>query len=60
MVHLQYDLYEIATVFVLGVVLALARLRTNSLYTTIAMHAMVNFLATLEVAIYLRYLPELS
>ena len=57
-VHLQYDLYEIATVFVLGVVLALARLRTNSLYTTIAMHAMVNFLATLEVAVYLRYLPE--
>ena len=57
LVHLQYDVYEMSTVFVLGVVLALARLRTDSLYTTIAMHALVNFLATLEAAVYLRYLP---
>jgi membrane protease YdiL (CAAX protease family) len=59
-VHLQYDFYEMTTVFMLGVVLALARLRTNSLYTTIAMHALVNFLATLEAAVYLRYLPAAS
>ncbi len=60
LVHLQYDTYEMATVFVLGIVLALARLRTNSLYTTMAMHALVNFLATLETAVYVRYLPTAS
>lgn len=60
LVHLQYDIYEMTTVFVLGVVLALARLRTNSLYTTIAMHALVNFLATLEAAVYVRHLPATS
>lgn len=60
LVHLQYDAYEMATVFVLGIVLALARLRTNSLYTTIAMHALVNFLATLEAAVYVRHLPAAS
>jgi membrane protease YdiL (CAAX protease family) len=41
-------------------VLALARLRTNSLYTTIAMHALVNFLATLEAAVYVRQLEAAS
>jgi membrane protease YdiL (CAAX protease family) len=60
LVHLQYDMYEMTTVFVLGVVLALARLRTNSLYTTIAMHALVNFLATLEAAVYVRQLEAAS
>jgi membrane protease YdiL (CAAX protease family) len=54
LVHVQYDSYEISTVFVLGLILGVARLRTNSLYTTIAMHALVNLLATLEVAMYLQ------
>lgn len=56
-VHVQYDSYEISTVFVLGLILAVARLRTNSLYTTIAMHALVNLLATSEVAVYLHHAP---
>ncbi len=54
-IHLQYGLYEIATVFVLGLMLSIARLQTHSLYTAIAMHAFANLLATLEVAVYLRY-----
>jgi uncharacterized protein len=57
LVHVQYDLYEVSTVFALGLILAIARLRTNSLYTTIAMHALVNLLATLEVAVYLHHAP---
>jgi membrane protease YdiL (CAAX protease family) len=57
LVHVQYDSYEISTVFVLGLILAVARLRTNSLYTTIAMHALVNLLATSEVAVYLHHAP---
>lgn len=57
LVHVQYDSYEIGTVFVLGLILAVARLRTNSLYTTIAMHALVNLLATSEVAMYVQHAP---
>jgi membrane protease YdiL (CAAX protease family) len=57
LVHVQYDLYEISTVFALGLILAVARLRTNSLYTTIAMHSLVNLLATLEVVAYLHHAP---
>ena len=47
-IHFQYDLYWIATIFVLGIVLGMARLRTNSLYLTIAMHATVNAIAMVE------------
>jgi CAAX protease family protein len=57
LVHVQYDSYEISTVFVLGLILALARLRTNSLYTTIAMHALINLVATSEVAVYVHQVP---
>ena len=57
LVHVQYDSYEISTVFVLGLMLAIARLRTNSLYTTIAMHALINLLATSEVVVYLHHAP---
>lgn len=57
LVHVQYDSYEISTVFVLGLILAVARLRTNSLYTTIAMHALVNLVATVEVVVYLYHAP---
>lgn len=44
-IHFQYGRYIIATIFVLGIVLGMARLRTNSLYVTIAMHATVNAIA---------------
>ena len=47
-IHFQYDLYWVATIFVLGIVLGMARLRTNSLYLTIAMHATVNAIAIVE------------
>lgn len=54
-IHLQYGFYEIGTLFVLGIVLGIARLQTRSLYTTIAMHAFANLLATLELVVYLHY-----
>jgi membrane protease YdiL (CAAX protease family) len=50
-IHVQYDLYGIATVFAMGLLLGAARLRTGSLYLAIAMHAAVNFVATLQVAL---------
>lgn len=54
-IHRQYGLYEISTVFILGLILGVARLATGSIYTPIAMHAWVNLVATTEVAVYIHY-----
>jgi len=51
-IHLQYDLYGIFTIFIVGIVLAIARLKTNSILTTIMMHSVMNFIATIETIIY--------
>ncbi len=40
-IHFQYDLYTKAMLFVLGILLGMARFKTNSLYVTIAMHATI-------------------
>lgn len=50
-IHLQYGVYEIATIFVLGIVLGIARFKTDSLWSPLIMHAFVNLVATLELAI---------
>lgn len=44
--HGQYNVYELTQIFVLGMVLGWARLRTQSLFTPIVMHAANNALAT--------------
>ena len=49
-IHLQYDFYNIASIFVGGLVLGLARLKTHSIYPPLAMHALVNLVATIETA----------
>lgn len=54
-IHLQYGPYEISTVFILGLILGVARLATGSIYTSIAMHTLVNLVATAEVAVYIHY-----
>jgi len=50
-IHVQYDLYGIATVFVIGLLLGWARLRTGSLALTIALHAAFNLVAMLELVL---------
>ena len=54
-IHLQYGPYEITTVFILGLILGVARLVTGSIYIPIVMHALVNLVATVEVAVYIHY-----
>lgn len=49
MMHVQYNHYELLHIFVLGLVLAWARMRTQSLWTPIAMHAVNNGLAIMTV-----------
>ena len=50
MIHLQYDLYGILTVFVLGLFLGYARHSSGSTLLTMGLHSFANFIATLEAA----------
>jgi hypothetical protein len=49
-IHMQYDTYQISTVFLGGLLLGAARWKTGSVYTTIIMHALWNLIATVETA----------
>jgi len=53
-IHQQYDLYGVATVFAAGLLLGYARLSTNSIYAGLLMHALMNLIATIEVATVIR------
>ncbi len=50
--HIQYDAYGLATVFVLGLLLGFARAVTGSLYLTTAMHMVTNLIATVEIHLF--------
>jgi len=48
-VHVQYDVYGVGMIFVLGLILGYARFKTGSLYLTIFLHALNNLVATTQV-----------
>lgn len=48
-IHLQYGLFEIVIIFLVGLLLAYAKLKTGSLYIPIAMHSLMNLSATVEI-----------
>jgi membrane protease YdiL (CAAX protease family) len=50
-IHVQYDLYGIATIFVLGLLLGAARLKARSVLLTIGLHATINLIASLELVL---------
>lgn len=49
-IHVQYGAYEIAQIFVLGLLLGVARHRTNSLIVPFVIHAAINLTANIQVA----------
>lgn len=49
-IHVQYDLYGIATVFVMGLLLGIARHRSGSVLVPLAMHVLMNLVASAETA----------
>ncbi|MFC2016486.1 lysostaphin resistance A-like protein [Chloroflexota bacterium] len=51
LLHTQYDIYGIVTIFVMGILLGIVRFKTGSLWSPLLMHAFFNFVATLQVAI---------
>lgn len=53
LLHIQYDFLIIISIFAGGLLLGLARLKTNSIYVPIVMHALQNLMATIVVIIYL-------
>ena len=50
-IHLQYGLVDIGGIFLLGVLLGFAKVRTGSLTTPFLIHMFVNLVATIEVAL---------
>ncbi len=52
-IHMQYDLSIIVWIFLLSILLGIARARSNSTYLTIALHALLNLIATIQVEMYL-------
>lgn len=49
-IHIQYGAYEIAQIFVLGLLLGIARHRANSLIVPFVIHAAINLVANIQVA----------
>lgn len=47
-IHVQYDWYGIATIFLMGLLLGWIRLRSGSLPLTIALHSFANLVASVE------------
>ncbi|MFV1976947.1 MAG: lysostaphin resistance A-like protein [Candidatus Scalindua sp.] len=47
-IHLQYEIYLLITIFVLGIVLGIARLKTGSVILTIGMHSFINLVASIQ------------
>jgi len=48
--HQQYDLFEMGFIFAGGILLGIARIRSESLYVPLAMHTLGNLVAIVEVA----------
>ena len=56
--HIQYDAYELGTVFVFGLLLGIARINSRSIYIPIIMHAIWNTISTVQVSAYMQTLPD--
>ena len=52
LLHIQYGVYEIVTIFVIGIVLGVVRLKTDSLWSPLVMHAFFNLIAMIQLTLY--------
>jgi len=53
-IHFQYDLYGMITIFAFGIMLGWARFRSGSVYLPILMHAFINLVALIETAMFVK------
>lgn len=49
--HLQYGIYEIVLIFLMGVLFGIIRIKTGSLWSTIIMHAFINMVSLILIAL---------
>jgi len=49
--HVQYEAYDVAAIFIFGLVLGAARIKTGSLFTPLLLHALANTVATIETVV---------
>jgi membrane protease YdiL (CAAX protease family) len=54
-IHLQYDVYSITTLFALGLLLGIARLKTDSIHLLMVMHSVTSLVATIEMVLYIHF-----
>jgi membrane protease YdiL (CAAX protease family) len=54
-IHLQYDVYGITTLFALGLLLGIARLKTGSIHLLMVMHSITSLVATIEMVLYIHF-----
>jgi len=54
-IHLQYDVYTITTLFALGLLLGIARLKTGSIHLLMVMHSVTSLVATIEMVLYIHF-----
>ena len=52
-IHTQYNLYYLLVIFAVSILLGIARIRSNSIYVPIAMHSLMNLIATIQMEVYL-------
>ncbi len=50
--HTQYGIFDITSIFFIGILFGAIRIKTGSLWSTFAMHVFANFVATTETALY--------
>jgi hypothetical protein len=55
-IHLQYDIYGIATIFAHGLLLGIVRFKTDSIYLLMVMHSLASLVATVETALYAHFI----
>jgi hypothetical protein len=54
-IHVQYDIYGITTLFALGLLLGIARLKTGSIHLLMVMHSVTSLVATIEMVLYIHF-----
>ncbi|HEY3297147.1 MAG TPA: CPBP family intramembrane glutamic endopeptidase [Armatimonadota bacterium] len=52
--HLQYDIYNVGIIVATGLLLGAVRLKSRSLWPCIAMHSLMNLIATVELVVHMR------
>jgi hypothetical protein len=54
-IHLQYDAYGMTTIFALGLLFGIARLKTDSIHLLMVMHSLTGLVATIETVLYVHF-----